>query len=86
MKGGVKPPLFKGSGSAIALTEGSYKSCNISFPPAYNITRFNKKFRRVIMDSDFMSNLANMLKNGNIPDDMKSKMSEFMNQNSRTKY
>lgn len=27
------------------------------------------------MDSDFMSNLANMLKNGNIPDDMKSKMS-----------
>ena len=38
------------------------------------------------MDSDFMSNLANMLKNGNIPDDMKSKMSEFMNQNSRTKY
>ena len=38
------------------------------------------------MDSDFMNNLATMLKNGNIPEDMKSKMSEFLNQNSRTKH
>lgn len=38
------------------------------------------------MDSDFMSNLANMLKNGNIPDDMKSKMNQFLNQNGRTKF
>lgn len=33
------------------------------------------------MDSDFMTNLGNMLKNGNIPDDLKTKMNQFMNQN-----
>lgn len=33
------------------------------------------------MDSDFMNNLANMLKSGNIPEDMKSKMGQFFNQN-----
>ena len=33
------------------------------------------------MDPDFMNNLANMLKNGNIPEDMKSKMNQFLNQN-----
>jgi hypothetical protein len=31
------------------------------------------------MDSDFMTNLANMLKNGNIPDEVKEKMNSFMN-------
>ena len=34
------------------------------------------------MDSDFMTNLANMLKNGNIPNDVKEKMGQFMNQES----
>lgn len=34
------------------------------------------------MDSDFMNNLASMLKNGNIPEEMKSKMNQFMSQNS----
>lgn len=29
------------------------------------------------MDSDFMSNLANMMKNGNIPDNIKEKMNRF---------
>lgn len=38
------------------------------------------------MDSDFMNNLANMIKNGNIPDDMKAKMNQFFNQNGRTKF
>ena len=38
------------------------------------------------MDSDFMNNLANMLKNGNIPDEMKEKMNQFMNQNLRAKF
>lgn len=38
------------------------------------------------MDSDFMNNLANMLKNGNIPDEMKASMSQFFNQNARTKF
>lgn len=38
------------------------------------------------MDSDFMNNLANMLKNGNIPDEMKQKMNGFLTQNARTKY
>lgn len=33
------------------------------------------------MDSDFMNNLANMLNNGNIPEDLKSKMNQFINQN-----
>lgn len=33
------------------------------------------------MDPDFINNLTNMLKNGNIPDDMKSKMNQFLNQN-----
>jgi hypothetical protein len=36
------------------------------------------------MDSDFMTNLANMLKNGNIPDELKEKMSSFMNGNSNS--
>ena len=34
------------------------------------------------MDSDFMNNLANMLKNGNVPEEMKAKMGQFFNQNS----
>lgn len=38
------------------------------------------------MDSDFMNNLANMLKNGNIPEEMREKMNGFLNQNARTKY
>lgn len=38
------------------------------------------------MDSDFMNNLANMLKNGNIPDEMKTKMNQFVHQNARTKF
>lgn len=29
------------------------------------------------MDSDFMSNLANMMKNGNIPDSVKEKMNRI---------
>lgn len=29
------------------------------------------------MDSDFMNNLANMMKNGNIPDSVKEKMNRF---------
>lgn len=29
------------------------------------------------MDSDFMNNLANMMKNGNIPDNIKEKMNRF---------
>ena len=29
------------------------------------------------MDSDFMNNLANMMKNGNIPDSIKEKMNRF---------
>lgn len=33
-----------------------------------------------------MNNLANMLKNGNIPEEMKEKMNGFLNQNTRTKY
>lgn len=33
------------------------------------------------MDSDFMNNLTNMLNNGNIPEDLKSKMNQFINQN-----
>ncbi len=33
------------------------------------------------MDSDFMNNLANMIKSGNIPEDIKSKMNQFVNQN-----
>lgn len=33
------------------------------------------------LDSDFMNNLSNMLKNGNIPDDMKEKLNGFLNQN-----
>ncbi len=37
------------------------------------------------MDSDFMNNLANMLKNGNIPDEMKEKINGFFHQNLRTK-
>lgn len=41
--------------------------------------------RNVGMDSDFMNNLANMLKSGNIPEEMKAKMNGFLNQNSRTK-
>lgn len=32
-----------------------------------------------------MNNLANMLKNGNIPEEMKQKMNGFLNQNARTK-
>ena len=35
------------------------------------------------MDSDFMNNLANMLKNGNVPEEMKAKMNQFFNQNSK---
>ena len=38
------------------------------------------------MDSDFMNHLANMLKNGNIPEEMKEKMNGFLKQNTRTKY
>ncbi len=33
------------------------------------------------MDSDFMNNMANMLKNGDFSDDIKSKMNQFFNQN-----
>jgi hypothetical protein len=33
------------------------------------------------MDSDFMANFANMLKNGNIPDEVKDKLNSFMNSN-----
>lgn len=30
-----------------------------------------------MMDSDFMNNLANMIKSGNIPDDIKEKMNRI---------
>ena len=40
----------------------------------------------VYMDSDFMNHLADMLKNGNIPEEMKEKMNGFINQTARTKY
>lgn len=33
-----------------------------------------------------MNNLANMLKNGNIPDEMKNTMNQFFNQTQRTKF
>ena len=33
------------------------------------------------MDPDFMANLTNIFKNGNIPDDVKEKVNAFMNQN-----
>ena len=38
------------------------------------------------MDSDFMNHLADMLKNGKIPEEMKEKMNGFINQTARTKY
>ena len=34
------------------------------------------------MDSDFMTNLNNMLKNGNIPNDVKEKLNSFISNNS----
>ncbi len=38
------------------------------------------------MDPDFMNNLANMLKNGNIPEEMKEKIGQFLGQNPRAKF
>lgn len=34
------------------------------------------------MDSDFMNNLANAMKNGNIPDDIKNLMNNMKNNSS----
>ena len=34
------------------------------------------------MDSDFITNLSNMIKNGNIPGDVKEKLNAFMSNNS----
>lgn len=36
------------------------------------------------MDSDFMNNLTNAMKNSNIPDDLKNLMNNFKNNNSNT--
>lgn len=38
------------------------------------------------MDSNFMNNLSDMMKNGNIPDDIKNLMNNFKNNNQNSKF